>query len=105
LAAAIQVPLKGADISSLRCAAAGGSAVPLAVGLAYGEIGLPMYEVYGMTETSSVLTLAYPGRPLRMGSAGHALPYSSVRIVKLGGDGCAAGDCAPNEIGVIAMAG
>ncbi|VTU28336.1 Long-chain-fatty-acid--CoA ligase [Variovorax sp. PBS-H4] len=105
LAAAVQVPLKGADILSLRCAAAGGSAVPLAVGRAYGEIGLPMYEVYGMTETSSVLTLAYPGRPLRMGSAGHALPYSRVRIVKLGSDGRAAGNCAPNEIGVIAMAG
>jgi fatty-acyl-CoA synthase len=105
LAAAIQVPRGEADISSLRCAAAGGSAVPVAVGRAYGEIGLPMIAVYGMTETASVLTLAYPDRPLRLGSAGHALPYSRVRIVKVGADGRAAGDCAPNEIGVIAMAG
>ncbi len=105
LAAAVQVPVNGADISSLRCAAGGGSAVPVAVGRAYGELGLPMVEVYGMTETSSVFTLAYPGRPLRLGSAGHALPYSRVRIVKVGGDGRATGDCAPNEIGVVAMAG
>lgn len=105
LAAAVQVPVNGADISSLRCAAGGGSAVPVAVGRAYGELGLPMVEVYGMTETSSVFTLAYPGRPLRLGSAGQALPYSRVRIVKVGSDGQSAGDCAPNEIGVVAMAG
>jgi fatty-acyl-CoA synthase len=105
LAAAAQVPVNGADIKSLRYAAGGGSAVPVAVGRAYGQLGLPMIEVYGMTETSSVLTLAYPDRPLRLGSAGHALPYSRVRIVKVGSDGKAAGDCAPNEIGVVAMAG
>jgi fatty-acyl-CoA synthase len=105
LAAAIQVPLGGADITSLQCAAGGGSAVPLAVGRAYGELGLPMLEVYGMTETSSVLTMAYRGQPLRLGSAGRALPYSRVRIVKLDSDGRAIGDCAPNEIGVVAMAG
>jgi fatty-acyl-CoA synthase len=105
LAAAVQVPVNGADITSLRYAAGGGSAVPVAVGRAYGELGLPMLEVYGMTETSSVLTLAYPKRPLRLGSAGQPVPYSRVRIVKVGSDGRATGDCATNEIGVIAMAG
>ena len=105
LAAAVQVPVNGADISSLRSAAGGGSAVPVAVGRAYEQLGIPMYEVYGMTETSSVLTIAYPNRPLRLGSAGHAVPYSRVRIVKMGSDGRATGDCEPNEIGVVAMAG
>lgn len=105
LAAVVQVPLDGADITSLRFAAAGGSAVPIAVGRAYGELGLPMLEVYGMTETSSVLTMAFRDRSLRLGSAGHAVPYSRVRIVKVDSDGRFAGDCAPNEIGVIAMAG
>jgi fatty-acyl-CoA synthase len=106
LAAAIQVPVNGADVKSLRYAAAGGSAVPVAVGRAYEQqLRLPMIEVYGMTETSSVLTLAYESRPLRLGSAGHALPYSRVRIVRLDGDGQVLGECATNEIGVIAMAG
>ncbi len=105
VAAAIQVPVQGADIRSLRCVAAGGSAVPVAVGRAYEQLGLPMIEVYGMTETSSVLTLAYPSRPQRLGSAGLALPYSRVRVVKLDGEGRAVADCAPDEIGVIAMAG
>lgn len=105
LAAAVQVPVNGADIKSLLCAAAGGSAVPVAVGRAYEQLGLPVIEVYGMTETSSVHTLAYRDRPLKLGSAGHALPYSRVRIVKLDSTGCMTGDCARDEIGVIAMAG
>ncbi|WP_026035193.1 acyl-CoA synthetase [Cupriavidus sp. BIS7] len=106
LAAAIQVPVNGADISSLRYAAGGGSAVPVAVSQAYAQLlGLPMIEVYGMTETASALTGAYPHRPLRLGSAGHALPYSRVRVVKFDRDGLAVGDCAPNEIGIVAMSG
>ena len=106
LAAALNVPLAGADISSIECASGGGSAIPLAVGKAYGALlGKPVIEVYGMTETSSVHTLNYAHRPVRLGSVGHAVPYSRVRIVKVDGDGRCAGDCAVNEIGVVAMAG
>ena len=106
LAAAIQVPVDGADVSSIRCAAAGGSAIPVPVGRACAErLGVPVLEVYGMTETASVHTMAYRERPLRLGSAGHALPYSRIRIVKVDGQGCLIGDCATDEIGVIAMSG
>jgi fatty-acyl-CoA synthase len=106
MAAAIQVPMGSADTSSILCAAAGGSAIPVAVGRAYVEqLKVPMIEVYGMTETASVHTLAYRDRPLRLGAAGHALPYSRLRIVKVDGEGRLLGDCATNEIGIIAMAG
>ncbi len=47
----------------------------------------------------------YAHRPVRLGSVGHAVPYSKVRIVKVDGEGRCAGDCAVNEIGVVAMAG
>jgi len=106
LAAAIQVPVGGADISSIRCVSGGGSAIPVPVGRTYTEqLKVPVIEVYGMTETSSVHTLAFRDRPVRLGSAGHALPYSRVRVVKIDGEGHLLGDCATNEIGVIAMAG
>ena len=106
LAAALNVPVAGADISSIECASGGGSAIPVAVGKAYGALlDKPVIEVYGMTETSSVHTLNYAHRPVRLGSVGHAVPYSRVRIVKLDGEGRCAGDCAVNEIGVVAMAG
>ena len=106
LAAALNVPVAGADLSSIVCASGGGSAIPLAVGKAYGALlDKPVIEVYGMTETSSVHTLNYAHRPVRLGSVGHAVPYSKVRIVKVDAEGRCAGDCAVNEIGVVAMAG
>ena len=48
-----------------------------------GEFGLKLLEVYGMTETSSVHTMAYPDRSIRLGSAGLPVPYARVRVVKL----------------------
>jgi len=106
LAAALTVPPGDADISSLRFAAAGGSAIPVAVGKAIQDkMKLPVFEVYGMTETSSVHTIAYSDRPVRLGSAGLPLPYSRVRIVKLDADGRLVRDCARDEIGVVIMGG
>jgi fatty-acyl-CoA synthase len=106
LAAALSVPVDGADLSSVKLASGGGSAIPVAVGQAYERlIGGPVLEVYGMTETSSVHTMSYPERPLRLGSVGHPLPYARVRIVKIDAEGRYLGDCATDEIGVVAMAG
>ena len=67
---------------------AGGSAIPVPVGRAYERaLQVPVLEVYGMTETSSVHTIAYRDRPVRLGSVGHALPYSRVRVVQVDGEG------------------
>jgi len=106
LAAVLGIPPGNADLSSLRFAAGGGSAIPVAVGNAIQQkFGLPVLEVYGMTETSSVHTIAFPDQPIRIGSVGFPMPYARVRIVKLDAAGRAIGDCAVDEIGVVAMAG
>jgi fatty-acyl-CoA synthase len=106
LAAALGIPQGRADISSLKFAAAGGSAIPVAVGKAIQDkFKLPVLEVYGMTETASVHTMAYPARPIRLGSAGLPLPYSRVRIVKCDAEGRYERDCATDEIGIVSMAG
>ena len=106
LAAALSIPPGNADLSSLRYAAAGGSAIPVAVGKAIEEkFKIPVIEVYGMTETSSVHTMAYPDRPIRLGSVGLPIPYSRVRIVKLDSNDRIERDCEPDEIGVVIMAG
>jgi fatty-acyl-CoA synthase len=106
LAAALTVPVGDADVSSLRYSAGGGSAIPVAVGKALQErFNIPVLEVYGMTETASVHTIAFPDRPMRLGSVGHPVPYSRVRVVKLDPDGRLERDCVTNEIGVVAMAG
>jgi fatty-acyl-CoA synthase len=106
LAAALSVPLGQANVSSIRVASGGGSAIPVAVCKTYTEqFKVPVLEVYGMTETSSVHVMSHPDRPIRLGSVGHALPYSRVRIVKVDAEGQLLGDCAPHEIGVVAMSG
>jgi len=106
LTAALNAPMEGIDVSSVERVSAGGSAIPVAVGRAYTErFGWPVLEVYGMTETSSVHTIAFADRPIRLGSVGHPVPFSRVRIVKLDAQGHATGDCATDEIGVVAMAG
>ena len=106
LAATLAIPPGKADLSSLRYAAGGGSAIPVAVGRAIEErFKIPVVEVYGMTETSSVHTMAYPDRPIRLGSVGFPVPYSRVRIVKLDANNRLERDCEPDEIGVVVMAG
>jgi fatty-acyl-CoA synthase len=106
LAATLAIPPGNADLSSLRYAAGGGSAIPVAVGRAIEErFKIPVVEVYGMTETSSVHTMAYPDRPIRLGSVGFPVPYSRVRIVKLDANNRPERDCEPDEIGVVVMAG
>ena len=106
LAAAMTVPLAGEDISSVKRSSGGGSAIPVAVGEALAKFfGGPVLEVYGMTETASVHTIAYMGREVVLGSVGRAVPYSRVRVVKLDAQGRDAGDCAVDEIGVVAMSG
>jgi fatty-acyl-CoA synthase len=50
--------LKGRDTSSLRAIPCGGSAVPRALSEAYREqVGLPIMQAWGMTETSPVATI------------------------------------------------
>jgi fatty-acyl-CoA synthase len=106
LAAALNVPVGDADVSSIRWCSGGGSAIPVAVAQAYeSRFKVPMLEVYGMTETASVHTMAYRDRPVRLGSVGHPGPYSRVRVVQLDTEGRYQRDCAANEIGIVAMQG
>ncbi|MFN0161730.1 MAG: acyl-CoA synthetase [Burkholderiales bacterium] len=106
LAAALNVPLDGADVSSIERVSGGGSAIPVAVCEAYDKrFRVPVLEVYGMTETASVHTISYADREVRLGAVGQAVPYSRVRVVKVDADGRVMGECAVDEIGVVAMQG
>jgi long-chain acyl-CoA synthetase len=68
-----------------RCAFASSAASPLAVDVAefFAAIGLPLVEVYGMTETTGVATGNRPGR-VKIGTVGPALAGVEVRLA---GDG------------------
>jgi fatty-acyl-CoA synthase len=106
LAAAAAIPWEGVDLRCLKAFSGGGSAIPVAVAEKFAQhFKLPVLEVYGMTETASVHTLSYLDREVRLGTVGHAVPYSRVRVVHIDAEGKLAGDCTVGEIGVVAMAG
>jgi fatty-acyl-CoA synthase len=106
LGAVLNVPMEGADVSSLRIATGGGSAVPVPVAEAYKHrFGLEILETYGMTEASSCHTISFADRPVYLGSVGRALPYSGMRVVEVDDRGKAVRDCAPGKIGVVTMHG
>jgi fatty-acyl-CoA synthase len=106
LGAVLHVPFDGCDVSSIRMCTGGGSTVPVPVADAYmHRFGLSVLETYGMTEVSSCHTISYPERPVYLGSVGHALPYSRVRVVEVDEHGKFVRDCPAGKIGVVAMHG
>jgi fatty-acyl-CoA synthase len=81
----------GVDVSSLRRCTSGGSALPLAVSQAWeAKTGVPIYQGWGMTETSPVCSLYSPRTTsptdeesvarLRT-SVGYVLPGVELRII------------------------
>ena len=71
--------LKGRDTSSLRAIPCGGSAVPKALSEAYREqLGLPITQAWGMTETSPVVSVC------RLDSDQEQLPEDQQADLRLG---------------------
>jgi long-chain acyl-CoA synthetase len=68
-----------------RCTFASSAASPLAVDVAefFAALGLPLVEVYGMTETTGVATGNRPGK-VKIGTVGPALAGVEVRLAEDG---------------------
>jgi long-chain acyl-CoA synthetase len=56
----------------------GGAPLPLAIGQAYQAAGLPLYQGYGLTESSPVITFNRKGQN-KLGTVGPALPGVEIR--------------------------
>ena len=106
LAAIMNVPRDGHDLSSLKCFVTGGSTVPVElIRRIEREIGTPVVEGYGMTEVHCYSTMNPPHGERRAGSVGLRLPYVEVRIADVATDGTIRRDCAVEEIGHVLMRG
>jgi len=106
LAAIMNVPRDGHDISSLKAFVTGGSTVPVElIRRIEREIGAPVIEGYGMTEVHCYSTMNPLHGERRPGSVGLRLPYTQVRIADVGPDGAIRRDCATGEIGHVLMRG
>ena len=80
-------------IRSLRFVAIGGARTPPALIVRARDLGLPVYEGYGLSECASVVALNVPGAD-RVGSVGRPLPGTEARLtadgeVELSGRGFA----------------
>jgi fatty-acyl-CoA synthase len=88
LAALANVPVAGADISSLRYGRTG--AAPLSPDLAArfeAVSGIHVHESLGMTEMAGISTITPPGVNAPVGCVGFRLPYTQLRVVALDGNG------------------
>jgi fatty-acyl-CoA synthase len=93
-----------ADISSLRFAMVGASALPPAVRDTFESVtGVPLLEGYGLTEATCASVRSFPYVP-RPGSVGQRLPYQQVKVVHVAPDGSWI-DLPAGETGLLVIAG
>ncbi len=70
------------DFGRLRLCISAGAIMPAALNRAFEErTGVPLIDGFGITETSTMVTLNWPGRPRIFGSCGFPVPGVNVRIV------------------------
>jgi len=106
LAAIMNVPRDGHDLTSLKCFVSGGSTVPVElIRRIEAELEVPVIEGYGMTEVHCYSTMNPMQGDRRPGSVGLRLPYTEVRIADVTPDGTIKGDCALGTIGHVLMRG
>lgn len=105
IAAITEVPIGGANLSSVRMALTGGAVCPRAVSERFqSRTGIRLYETYGMTETAAAIAFN-PGRAMPVqGSVGFRAPFARTRITSLDP---ARQDvlCAPQESGLVQVRG
>ena len=98
-----QLPVD-ADISSMRLAIVGASALPDAVrGDFQSHTCVTLVEGYGLTEATCASARCFPDHP-RPGSVGQRLPYQQVKAVRIDDDGTWH-DLPPGQIGTLAIGG
>jgi len=106
LGAILEVPLDGADISTVRAGITGAALLPPAVGERFRQVtGRNLFEVYGMTEASGLIAYDPFAGASGAGSVGWALPYTRVEVRRLGADGQLGDVCPTGEVGVISVRG
>jgi len=98
----MQVPAyKTADLSCVRVALAGAAPVPVPLIQAWGERGIAVQQVYGLTEVAGGAAILSAERALeKVGSTGLPMFHTDIRVVDVNGN-----DTAPGEVGEILISG
>jgi fatty-acyl-CoA synthase len=84
LVALLDVPANGADLSSVRHCVTGGALLPRVVGETFtSRFGLPVHQLYGMTECAGLITIASAHTAPITGTAGRAPPGIEISARRL----------------------
>jgi len=107
LAALIDRPTQGADLSSLQKYANTGSAgLPVATARAFEQkFGISIRANYGLTENTASAAVSPRGVETPYGASGIRLPYTQIKTVVIDREGAYLRDSALGESGVIAVKG
>jgi long-chain acyl-CoA synthetase len=82
----------GIEFPGLRLCVSAGAIMPATLNREFeSHLGVPLLDGYGITETSTMVTMNWPTGTRIMGSCGLPVPGSAVRIVDLSGKDVAAG--------------
>lgn len=103
LAALANVPLDGADISTLRYCRTGAAILAPELAARFERLfGLHIHESLGMTEMAGISTITPPGVNAPAGCVGWRLPYTQLRVVALDAQGNASDkDMPPGQPGMV----
>lgn len=88
------------DLRSLKCCFTGGERVPVALLRDYADKGLPLSQVYGLTEASTLFWLPMEKAIEKMGSVGQPVMHSEMNIVDEDGEPVKTG-----EVGEVVVKG
>lgn len=106
IGAVLQTPVGNYDISSVRAGLTGAALLPPAVGKRFKEVtGRTLFEIFGMTESSGLVSIDPLCGEGAVSSVGWPLPYTQVDVLRLNADGSLGEVCDPEEIGVITIVG
>jgi fatty-acyl-CoA synthase len=107
MATLLNTPRDGADVSSVRALFTGGTPLPTELAAEFERAtGKPVRNIFGMTESAGLVSIAPVHAPRIPNSVGWRLPYTQVKAVKLAADGESfERDCAPGETGVLVLKG
>ena len=102
----LDVPIEGADLSTLRYAMCGAALLSVQVFREFEKrTGLKLLEGYGLTEGTVVSSNNPRDGERKIGSVGLRIPYQEMKTVTLDEKGDYVRDCNTDEIGVIAIRG
>ncbi|WP_370445241.1 acyl-CoA synthetase [Oceanibium sediminis] len=103
-AAALMQRKVDADVSSLKSAICGSAPLPVELFKRFeAATGLKIYEGYGMTEATCLVSINPPDGERRIGSVGFPFPHTDVKILECDASGAILKECGIDEVGEICV--